>query len=133
MQFLEKMKLCNVAWKVVSILYPLCRHTLGSAPNSFLYACLRVAVYFESRLALWKKEESVERLVLLFLTPKGSESPHNMRGSRSRLPARSALNALHRRAAPRLVLLTTVDDRRYFCVVYKCILNIHGSYAIIKT
>jgi len=25
-----------------------------------------------------------------------------MRGSRSRLPARSALNALHRRAAPRL-------------------------------
>ena len=36
-----------------------------------------------------------------FFDPEGVRTPHFMRGSRSRLPARSALNALRRRAGLR--------------------------------
>ena len=48
-------------------MYPLCRHTLGSALNSFLYACLRKTVYFESRLALEEKNSSSERMGYFFV------------------------------------------------------------------
>ena len=91
-----------------SILYPPCRHTLGSAFSSFIYAYLRWTLKFESRLALSEKERTVSMIwfFLFFGAHPCSE------GSKSRLPARSALNGLHRRPAPRLALCPRRDDKR---------------------